>query len=328
MIKVSVIVPVYNTREYLERCFDSLAKQTLNDIEIIIVDDGSTDNSANICKKYVKKYKNFKYISQKNQGQSAARNAGVKIAGGEYIGFVDSDDYVKDDMFEVLYNNAIQHDATISACGFTLENRKLSRYGINKFYNKAEALDYYLLPGYFEVMFWNKIYKRAIFDKVQFEPSKIAEDIPTVFRLIAEGNGIYFDSTAKYFYCNRNGSVSRNKFSPAEYKILEYVDDIVEYMENNSLHPRLVYPGWALWNMLVFTKSLNGVGGGNRKNMELLFKIRKNIRRHLSTVIFSGALRIRTKIKLLSIFLPLGVYRKLGPAQRKVKIVLRRFRNT
>lgn len=325
MIKVSVVVPVYNAKGYLEVCLGSLANQTLNDIEVIMVNDGSTDDSADICKKYAKNHKNFKYISQKNQGQSAARNAGIKIAKGEYIGFVDSDDYVENDMFEFLYNNAIQHDAAISACGFMLGKRKLQRDGIRKFYDEAEALDYYLLPGYFEVMIWNKIYKKELFNKVQFLPRDITEDVPTVFRLIAEGKGIYFDSTAKYYYCRRAGSVSGSKFSPAEYKTLEDADEIVEYMENNNLRPRLVYLGQALWYMLVFSRSLSVVGGGY--NMELQSRIRKAVCRHLSTLLFTRALKIRTKIKLFLIFLPLNVYRKVGPVRKKIKTAIRSVRS-
>ena len=327
MIKISVVVPVYNTKEYLEECLDSLIAQTLDDIEIIIVNDGSTDGSADICKKYAKKYNNIKYISQKNQGQSAARNAGVRVAKGEYVGFVDSDDHIKDDMYEFLYNNALRHNVAISACGFMLGNRNPLRKGICKLYNKAEALDYYLLPGYFEIMIWNKIYKKELFDKVQFMPRKITEDVPTIYRLIAEGNGIYYDSTPKYFYRSRPGSVSRKKFSSDEYRTLEDIDEIVKYMEENKLHPKLVYIGWALWSILVFTRSINGTGK-SKENIELLSKIRKTVRKHLGTVVFTKALRTRTKFKLLSIFLPLGVYRKIGPTRKKAKIILRKFRST
>ena len=118
MIKISIIVPVYNIEAYVARCLDSLVQQDLKEIEIIVVNDGSTDNSPEICKSYAKKYPNIKYISQRNQGLSAARNTGISAAKGEYIGFVDGDDFVKNGMFSTLYNNAIENDVLISCCGY------------------------------------------------------------------------------------------------------------------------------------------------------------------------------------------------------------------
>ena len=102
--KISIIVPVYNVEEYLERCVDSLITQTYHNIEILLIDDGSTDNSFSICNRYAKTDKRVKTISQANNGVAAARNAGLAIATGDYIGFVDPDDYVDKDMYETLYN--------------------------------------------------------------------------------------------------------------------------------------------------------------------------------------------------------------------------------
>ena len=116
MVKVSVIVPVYNTQKYLDKCLKSLSKQTLKDIEVIVVNDGSPDNSKKIISKYTNKYPNFKCYIKENGGQASARNLGLKKAKGEYIGFVDSDDYVELDMFEKLYYKAKQGNFDVVSC--------------------------------------------------------------------------------------------------------------------------------------------------------------------------------------------------------------------
>ena len=116
---ISLIVPVFNVEKYLKRCLDSLISQSYKNIEIILIDDGSTDESGKICDRYAKEHSNIiKVLHQENQGLSMARNAGLDIAIGEYIGFVDSDDYVEPKMFERLYNNLLESNADISVCSF------------------------------------------------------------------------------------------------------------------------------------------------------------------------------------------------------------------
>ncbi len=114
--KVSVIVPVYNSEKFISKCIESILSQTLAEIELILINDGSTDASPVICEKYMNADSRIKYISQKNQGVSAARNAGLRVASGEFIGFTDSDDYVAPEMYEILYSNAMKYSVDVSAC--------------------------------------------------------------------------------------------------------------------------------------------------------------------------------------------------------------------
>ena len=142
MPKVSVVVPVYNVDKYLERCLDSLVYQTLKDIEIVIVNDGSTDKSAEIIKKYVQSYPNKVFAFEKeNGGLSDARNFGIKKCHGNYIGFVDSDDYVSLDMFKKLYEKAISKDFDITVCDVRLvwknKSKEISSKVINDIFDKA-----------------------------------------------------------------------------------------------------------------------------------------------------------------------------------------------
>ncbi|HEL7541574.1 TPA: glycosyltransferase, partial [Enterococcus faecalis] len=117
MPKISIIVPVYNVEKYLEKCVRSILAQTFTDFELILVDDGSPDSSGAMCDQFAEQDERVKVIHKENGGLSDARNAGIEIATGEYLGFVDSDDYIADDMYELLYTNIVKEDADLSICG-------------------------------------------------------------------------------------------------------------------------------------------------------------------------------------------------------------------
>ena len=125
---ISIIVPVYKVEKYIDECIKSIINQTYTNLEIILIDDGSPDNCGKICDEYAKNDKRIKVIHQKNMGQSVARNVGLEYAKGDYIGFVDSDDYIKNNMFEVLHNNLVSYNADISICNIIkVKNNKLEK---------------------------------------------------------------------------------------------------------------------------------------------------------------------------------------------------------
>lgn len=171
-MKVSVIIPVYNTQKYLEKCLNSLLSQSLRDIEIICIDDGSTDNSLDILNKFAQNDKRIKVLTQKNKGQSVARNVGIRVAKGEYIGFIDSDDWADENMFEKLYKNANKYDSDISMCSISVYDEKTGEYSTkdpyltldlfpssfeNRAFNYIDTLDFIFRIC---VTPWNKIYRR------------------------------------------------------------------------------------------------------------------------------------------------------------------------
>ena len=160
-MKVSVIVPVYNVEKYISKCLDSLVNQTLKDIEIIVVNDGSPDNSQKIIDEYVKKYPDkVKSYIKENGGQGSARNYGIELSTGEYIGFVDSDDFVELDMFEKMYNKAKQDNSDIVICGSYNVSEDYSKKEIDVFVNNYNTDLENAIFGKMTV--WNKIYKRNI----------------------------------------------------------------------------------------------------------------------------------------------------------------------
>ena len=163
MPKVSIIVPVYNVEQYLEKCLDSLVNQTLEDIEIIVINDGSPDHSQDIIDRYAKKYRQIRSVIKENGGISSVRNHGIKVASGEYIGFVDGDDYAELNMFETLYHLAKENDANVACCGYylTYEDRDVAM----KEYHYQNTRE--MLTRFYGVL-WDKIYKREFVQKMDF----------------------------------------------------------------------------------------------------------------------------------------------------------------
>lgn len=230
MPKVSVIVPVYNVEEYLERCLDSLVNQTLKDIEIIIVNDGSTDGSKEIIQEYINKYKNIVYLEKKNGGLSSARNYGIPYAKGEYIGFVDSDDYVELTMYEKMYNKAVEEKSDMVECDFIWEYPNKKREDIGKIYSgKKEAI------VEARVVAWNKIIKKDIIEKnkITFPEGLRYEDIEFFYKLVPHLNKISFVKEAFVHYIQRESSIAntQNERNGEIFKIWENV--LNYYIENN-----------------------------------------------------------------------------------------------
>lgn len=209
MPKVSIIVPVYNTEKYLEKCLNSLVKQSLDDIEIIIVNDGSTDNSEIIINKFKQDYPNkIVYFKKENGGLSDARNYGLTYANSEYVGFVDSDDYVELNMFEKLYTSAKEKNADLVECNFIWEypNKTKIDYGFN-YLNKK---DFFLFG---RVMVCNKLFKTSIIknNNIVFPKSLNYEDIEFFYKLIPYINNYYLIDAVFYHYMQRENSIINNQ---------------------------------------------------------------------------------------------------------------------
>lgn len=233
-MKVSVIIPVYNTSKYLKECLDSLINQTLSDIEIICVDDGSTDMSLEILNDYAAKDQRVKILSQENQGQSVARNFGIKVAKGEYIGFIDSDDWADYHMFENLYNNAKTYDSDISMCSITLCDEKTGEYTTNDPYLTLDLFPESLENRSFTykntldfifricVVPWNKIFRREflINNGLSFIEGLNFEDNVFNLQTIVEAKNISLIKEPLVYY--RRASETSYTFGKSEYKKLDF----------------------------------------------------------------------------------------------------------
>ena len=237
MKKVSVIVPVYNVEAYIARCLDSLVNQTLNDIEIVVVNDGTKDNSQAIIDEYVKKYpkKVFSYIKE-NGGLSSARNYGIKKAHGEYIGFVDSDDYVDTDLYEKMYNEGKKEKAEIVGCGvrYIYKDKIAGRELDSKLFNKSvvESPEILIrLKSYAP----NKIYKRELWDEFEF-PKQYFEDSAVIYNVLLKANKIACIYDSFYYYNRLNETAITRIADDRAYDIFKSCDSILDYYKKNNCY--------------------------------------------------------------------------------------------
>ncbi len=220
--KVSVIVPVYNVEPYLPRCADSILAQTLADIEIIFIDDGSTDNSGLICDQYKEKDRRVKVIHKENGGQSSARNCGISIANGEYIAFVDADDRIAEDMYENLCRKMESDASDMVVCnyiGVRSDGQDNSPLKINdntvfsiSDLGRAEYIFDYLLAGKHDYSACNKLFRADVIlkNRIRFPEVRIAicEDAFFIMKYVLTANKISFADKPYYYYCYRAGSSS------------------------------------------------------------------------------------------------------------------------
>lgn len=230
MVKVSVIVPVYNVEQYLDKCLHTLVNQTLTDMEIIIVNDGATDNSQKIIDEYASKYPKIKAYSKENGGLSDARNYGLQHAIGEYIGFIDSDDYVEEDMFEVLYHKAKEENSDIVECNLrhTYPDTEDIEIG-EKIQDKKEML------MFGRSVVWNKIYKREwlLETGVIFPKGLIYEDVEFFIKLVPHIRTYSYVEPASVHYVQRSSSIN-NMSSAKTLDILKVLDHIYEYYQQKG----------------------------------------------------------------------------------------------
>lgn len=212
---ISVIIPIYNVQDYLRRCLDSIINQSYKNLEIILVNDGSLDNCGTICDEYEKVDERIKVIHKKNGGLSDARNAGLEIATGDYIGFVDSDDYITEDMYEFLLHNMEEENADISVCGYAIVNDRgivSKNLSAQKYvYDNKEAMRL-LLGNRIKNYYWNKLYKKEFFDNFRLPVGKAFEDTYTMHLLFANANTIVYQDCSKYYYYMSPTSIIRGGF--------------------------------------------------------------------------------------------------------------------
>lgn len=219
---ISVIVPVYNVERYLHECVDSILAQTYISLEIILIDDGSSDSSGEICDDYAKKDNRVIVIHKENGGLSSARNAGIDVVGGEYVTFIDSDDYIEKDMIFVLYNNLIKYDANISVCSYyasyVTSNEALIDTNEILVLNKEQAIEQCLKGEALTVSACFKLYEKYIFDKIRYPVGKYCEDAFVIVDVLSRAEKVVVETTPKYYYRQRKGSIMHN-FKRAEDEI-------------------------------------------------------------------------------------------------------------
>lgn len=235
MPKVSVIVPVYNVEKYLEKCLKSLVGQTLMDMEIIIVNDGSTDNSKEIVEKIRKQFPDkIVYVEKENGGLSDARNYGIPYAKGEYIAFFDSDDYVEKDMYKKMYEIAQKENSDMVECDFYWEYPDRQKEDIGQIYEgKKEMIEKV------RVMACNKLIKREILEKtnIKFPKGLRYEDVEFTYKLIPYLEKVSFLKEPCFHYIQREGSIS-NVQNERTKEIFEVLEHVLQYYQQQGIYEK------------------------------------------------------------------------------------------
>ena len=245
MIKISFVIPVYNTEEFLNKCINSIRNQTLRDIEIIIVNDGSNDNSERIIEKHKIEDYRIRVINQENSGLSQARNIGISISQGEYIVLVDGDDWVDESLAEKVYSKLKTTNSDMCIYGIKyvfesgIEINKSFYPTIKREVNNIEALKMLFNSEGFKCHSVNKVCKRTLYDNIKFPKGLIFEDISTTYKLILECKKICFINEKLYYYLQaRSNSIMNNNFNEKKlvmFKIMGEIEDKLRSLNIYSL---------------------------------------------------------------------------------------------
>lgn len=260
---VSIIIPVYNVEKYIRRCLDSIIKQTYRDIEIILVDDGTPDNSGDICEEYALKDDRIKVFHKENGGLSDARNYGIERAAGDYIVCVDSDDYVEEDYIEYLRNLQIKYNTKMAIC----QHRTLYDNGFVKDIGKIhdeqlschDCLKRMLYHDVIDTSAWAKLYKRELFNDISYPKGKIFEDIGTTYALMLQCDYIAVGYEVKYNYVFHNNSIVNGSFSEKKLDMLEMTDQMSDDVQKafpdlySAIIRRRVYARFSTLNQMLNT---------------------------------------------------------------------------
>ncbi len=242
--KVSVIVPVYNVQEYLHTCIDSILNQTYENLEIVLIDDGSTDSSGKICDEYLDKYttNEIKVIHSTNQGLSAARNCGIKNASGDYIACIDSDDYVDRHYIENMMSAIIEYgaDAAISDYLKVVDDAAVTtnQPTFFKIMSNVDCLNYIYHGGFTGInsTAWGKIFKKKAYtaNNISYPIGQIHEDISTTYKLIYYSPKIVYVDSKSYFYRVRNSSIMHENFSVKNLDALNGTSEAIDFYDANG----------------------------------------------------------------------------------------------
>lgn len=258
---LSIIVPVYKVEQYLPKCIESILNQSFKDFELILVDDGSPDDSGKICDNYAKQDNRIRVMHKENGGLSSARNAGLDIAQGEYIGFVDSDDWIHEEMYQLLYTLAKKRNADIVQCEFKevfkevfeeqVEAEEIKKSLIQEFMPLEAMRRIYTTYGTLTIIMCNKLYRRKVFEKNRFEVGRIYEDEFIIHKVLNAANKVVHIGKALYYYRQTNNSITRDKFNMRKMDYILALEQRALFFEEIGEQRLLEYTWLRYENILV-----------------------------------------------------------------------------
>lgn len=308
--KISVIVPVYNAEKYLEKCVESIINQTYKNLEIILIDDGSTDNSLAVCKKMEKKDTRIRVVVQENSGVAVTRNRGIQEATGEYIGFVDSDDYIDEDMYESLYRTIEETKTEYAICGIyhVYTNRtEEPKERLKKVISREEAVFMMLESRHISVNPVNRLLAKRLYEGIHFPDGMISEDAYVALDILEKTDKVALDLTPKYYYFHRNESITTSSYKPLDQCVIK------AYEKNQKIvlekYPKLKEVAefrlcWAYFYVL--DKMLLSATPVDKKEKK---KIVHFLRKHTGKILKNQYVGKGRKIATVALFMHVSLYK-------------------
>lgn len=289
---ITIVVPIYNVEPYLKKSIDSIINQTYQNLEIILVDDGSPDNSGKICDEYAKKDNRIKVIHKENGGLSSARNAGIDMAKGKYISFVDSDDYISNDYIEYMYNILKKYNVKMSTCETQViygnENIKEKEKNVVTLLDKSELFYNILFDKKSDVSAYSKLYHISLFENIRFPNGIVYEDTATTYKLIEKCDKIATGSKKCYYYYYRLGSISKSRgFNKNELDYIKNTAEMLSYLRKHYPHLASainryeLYSNFRILRLLIFTLPRNY--SLEKQTFENIKKLRKVVFKYADT---------------------------------------------
>lgn len=308
---ISIIIPVYNVEKYLNQCLDSVINQTYRNLEIILVDDGSTDSSGLICDEYKGKDERITVIHKKNGGLSDARNVGIEICSGRYITFIDSDDYVLEDYVGYLYELLYKYNADMSVCDkvcFKEHEKIKDRKQIIKeeSIDKETALLYMMYGSWIDVSAWCKLYKKELFDNIRYTPNLLFEDSDIIYKLIDKCNKICVSNKSEYCYRINPNSITNSGFNIKKMDLITATEGMRKYIAKNYPYMNKAADRRMIWALF---STLNQLYKSKPIDKEIENKIINEIRKYDKTVFFDKQSQFRDKVGIMSLRVGKGFYR-------------------
>lgn len=306
---ISVIIPIYKVEAYLHRCIDSVLAQTYRNLEIILVDDGSPDNCGKICDEYAQKDSRIRVIHKKNGGVSDARNVGLESAKGEYLSFVDSDDYIESTMYEELLRTLLDADADIAACGYYNVRDTITPSCTNvktKVLDATEGLHEVIFSKTVGIMPWGKLYRRELFNTVMYPKGRICEDVFVIADIFEHVSVAAFNTKPLYYYVHRLNSYTKCKFNKSNLDWIYSYQYL--YKRIRQSFPELIEEAKVrlLWAYLAVLDRSILVD----EEKELNEKIQRYIRKNISLIKSTFFTRNR-KLMALAACMSLSLYKQL-----------------
>ena len=316
---ISVIINVYNGEKYIRKCLESIINQTYKDLEILIVNDGSTDGTLEICQSY--KDKRIKIITTANQGLSLSRNTGIDNAKGEYLYFVDADDFIVSDVIEYLYNLIKKYDVKIATCrsleirdyNFTVEQEEEKIEIISA----EEMIKRIQLWKEYSVAIWNKLVKRDLFDDLRFK-NRIINDMDFTHKLVTRTDKIVYSNKVKYYYLWRNDSLCHKKNS--EERLIDMYNVLLDrYNYINDLYPNLTENAVSFLQSTIYLYSSKSIRIKEYMHKSKALELYKKV---FSLKILKANIGIRKKIKIVLFRISPKIYESIVSTYLKLKRII------